>query len=61
MRHLAEDKFRIEFHVVLLQESEKFRFEVHFLVMGFLVSDVSDDRRNVGSAYAEGCIALLPR
>jgi len=45
---------------VFLQESDKFFLEAHAFVMPFLISDVALYRGNVGGAYAEGGLALLP-
>ena len=59
MRRSSEREFRVEWHAVFFQQGEKFRVEVHFSMMCFLILDVADDGGNQRRAYAEHRVAFL--
>jgi len=60
-RRLTENMFRVEFDSVFFQQGDKFGVEIHFLVMLFLIPNVTNRHGNHRGAYAECSITFLPR
>ena len=60
LRHLTENIFPVELDSVFLQQSDKLRVEIHFLVMLFLIPNITNHDRNHRRAHAECSITFLP-
>ena len=61
MRHLTKNIFRIKLDSMFLQQRNKLRTKIHFLVMLFLIPYVPNHDGNHRRADTEGRIAFLPR
>src|SRR6266851_1250340 len=58
---LPEDIFRVKLDSMFLQQRNKLRIKIHFLVMLFLIPYVPNHDGNHRRAHTESSIALLPR